>query len=309
LNRLGIRVRAEDAEIAYALLEPVLAGGMEERELDDVVEFTLYGDALPSDDLVRELAGDTLLELVRSEVSSEWASAWHAHLTPVRAGGFTIRPPWLDGGVDDLVIDPGPSFGAASHPTTRLCLDLLRETPVTALADWGTGSGVLAIAAARLGFTPVAAVELDLAAAHVARRNAARNAVDVDVSVADVTLAPLWAPTITANLTLPLLLATAHTAATAPPPAAPSAAVASSAVAPSPLAAASPAVAQSPAAAASPAAASAPLAASSRRPTRLIASGVLAAAADEVVAAWAPLGFAERERRELDGWVALVLER
>src|SRR6185436_14600627 len=160
-------------------------------------------------------------QLVRSDVDSGWASAWQAHLTPVTAGGFTIRPPWLPGSPRDLVIDPGPSFGAASHPTTRMCLELLRELELGGmLVDWGTGSGVLAIAAARLGFAPVVAVELDPAAAHAARRNAARNGVDVDVSVADVTLSPPWAPTITANLTLPLLLATARAAAAAPPPAA-----------------------------------------------------------------------------------------
>jgi ribosomal protein L11 methyltransferase len=212
VNRLGIRVRAEDAEIAYALLEPVLAAGMEELELDDdAVEFALYGESLPTDEVVRSLAGDTLLELVRSEVSSGWASAWQSHLVPVTAGGFTIRPPWLDGAPDDLVIDPGPSFGAASHPTTRLCLGLLQEAatveagPRGAVIDWGTGSGVLAIAAARLGFAPVRAVEVDPAAAHVARRNAARNGVDVDVTVGDVTLSAPFAPLVVANLTLPLL--------------------------------------------------------------------------------------------------------
>ena len=122
----------------------------------------VYGDTLPSDEEVRALAGDVVLELVRSAVDSGWASAWQAHLTPVAAAGFTIRPPWLPGAPDDLVIDPGPSFGAASHPTTRMCLELLGELePGGMLVDWGTGSGVLAIAAARLGFAPVVAVELD----------------------------------------------------------------------------------------------------------------------------------------------------
>ncbi|HEY6887504.1 MAG TPA: 50S ribosomal protein L11 methyltransferase, partial [Solirubrobacter sp.] len=170
--RLGIRVRAADAEVAFARLEPVLAAGAEEVELDDQVEFAVYGDALPSDDEVRALAGEAVVSLVRSRVDSGWASAWQEHLTPVTVGAFTIRPPWLleAGGLDDLVIDPGPSFGAASHPTTRLCLALLQESPVTALADWGAGSGVLAIAGARLGFAPVVAVELDVLAAHIARR-------------------------------------------------------------------------------------------------------------------------------------------
>jgi ribosomal protein L11 methyltransferase len=280
--RLGIRVRAADAEIAFARLEPVLAAGAEEIAVDGGVEFVVYGDSLPSEADLRSIAGETILEVNRSPVDAGWARAWQDHLAPVTVGAFTIRPPWLDGDPSDLVIDPGPSFGAASHPTTRLCLELLQDCargltppapaaeadslrahgppPRAGLADWGAGSGVLAIAAARLGFAPVIAVELDPAAAHTARRNAARNATDVDVVVGDATRNPTWAPTIVANLTLPLLEAAAVAAVSAPP-------------------------------------------------VRLIASGVLASRADVAVAAWTPLGFVERERRELDGWAALVLER
>jgi ribosomal protein L11 methyltransferase len=267
--RLGIRVRAQDAEIAFARLEPLLAAGAEEVDLldDDAVEFAVYGYDLPCDADLRSLAGETILDVNRSPVEPGWTRAWQDHLVPVTIGAFTIRPPWIEGGPHDLVIDPGPSFGAASHPTTRLCLELLQGLePRGPLADWGTGSGVLAIAAARLGFAPVVAVELDPAAAHTARRNAARNGVDVDIRAGDVTVDAPWAPTVVANLTIALLEAAARAAA---PPAA--------------------------------AAASAP--------ARLIASGVLASRAGDVVAAWAPLGFVERERRELDGWMAVVLER
>jgi ribosomal protein L11 methyltransferase len=246
--RLGIRVRAADAEIAFARLEPLLAAGAEEIDLDedDAVEFAVYGESLPSDEALRALAGDTIVSVVRSPIDAGWARAWQDHLAPVTVGAFTIRPPWLDGGPSDLVIDPGPSFGAASHPTTRLCLELLQKLEAGgALVDWGAGSGVLAIAAAQLGFAPVAAVELDVLAAHVAKRNAGRNGAVVEVIEGDVTVDAPWAPTIVANLTLPLL----------------------------------------------------------------VASGVLSSQADAAVAAWAPLGFVERERRELDGWAALVLER
>jgi ribosomal protein L11 methyltransferase len=278
LIRLGIRVRAADADIAFDRLEPVLAAGAEEVELDDLVEFAVYGETVPTDDEVRALAGDAVISVVRSRVDSGWALAWQEHLVAVTVGAFTIRPPWLEGDGDDLVIDPGPSFGAASHPTTRLCLALLAETTPTALADWGTGSGVLAIAAARLGFAPVVALELDILAAHVARRNAGRNGVVVEVLEGDVTVDAPWAPTIVANLTLPLLVAAAAGAtALRPDPRAKSLGTAERVSATSPV--------------------------------RLIASGVLARAADEVVAAWGPLGFSEVERRELDGWAALVLER
>jgi ribosomal protein L11 methyltransferase len=166
--RLGIRVRAADAEIAFARLEPVLAAGAEEVEVDGGVELVLYGDALPSEADLRSLAGETILEVNRSPVEAGWARAWQDHLAPVTVGALTVRPAWIDGDPTDLVIDPGPSFGAASHPTTRLCLELLQDcargltppaplaepgsaraqglTPAAALADWGTGSGVLAIA-------------------------------------------------------------------------------------------------------------------------------------------------------------------
>jgi len=248
--RLGIRVRADDAELAFARLEPLLAHGAEEVELDDLVEFAVYGDTLPSDEAVRELAGDVVLDLVRSAIDSGWASAWQAHLTPVTAAGFTIRPPWLPGGPRDLVIDPGPSFGAASHPTTRMCLELLGELePGGMLVDWGTGSGVLAIAAARLGFAPVYGVELDPAAAYVARRNALRNGVDVTVSVGDVTQNAPIAPTVLANLTLPLLNRVSR----------------------------------------------------EQVPARLIASGFLAGQRPDL-----PMKIVQR--RELEGWAALVLE-
>ena len=91
-----------------------------------------------------------------------WERRWHEYLRPVRVGELVVRPPWIEGDPGDLVIDPGVFFGAGTHPTTRLCLELLLdEQPGGALCDWGAGTGVLAIAAARLGWEPVTAVELD----------------------------------------------------------------------------------------------------------------------------------------------------
>ena len=81
-----------------------------------------------------------------------------------------------------VVIDPGRAFGTGAHPTTRLCLDLLQEVEPTSLLDVGCGSGVLAIAAAKLGFAPVRAVDLDETALEVTAANAAANSVVVDIA-------------------------------------------------------------------------------------------------------------------------------
>jgi ribosomal protein L11 methyltransferase len=118
----------------------------------------------------------------------------------------------------ELVIDPGDSFGLGGHPTSRLCLELLLELePGGALCDWGAGSGVLALAAARLGWAPVAAVEVEPGALAAIRGNAAANGVDVGVRALDLTAGPApWAPTVCANLTLDLHLRVAATIERAP---------------------------------------------------------------------------------------------
>ena len=221
LIRLAIRVRASAAEAALARLLPLMPGGAEERALGEAVEYALYGAAgeLPDEAELRALAGDALLGVARAPVTGGWETAWHAHLTRVAAGGCFIRPPWIAGAPDDLVIEPGLTFGAAGHPTTRLCLELLRgQTPLSGgAADWGCGSGVLAICAARAGHEPVLAVDVDPAAVALTRENARANGVRVEARRLDLTRErPPWAPTVVANLTLPLLRAVA--ALGGPPP-------------------------------------------------------------------------------------------
>ena len=89
-------------------------------------------------------------------------------------------------GAIPVVVDPGQAFGTGAHPTTRLCLELLLEQPASAVLDLGCGSGVLAIAAAKLGMGPVVAVDHDAAAVEAARANARRNGVELDVRQGDV---------------------------------------------------------------------------------------------------------------------------
>jgi ribosomal protein L11 methyltransferase len=213
LVRLGVRVRTDQAEVALARLLPILAAGAEERAVGEVVEYALYGPAgeLPSDERVRELAGDALVEVVQEPVAAGWERRWHEFLEPVRVGDVVLRPPWVDGAASDVVIDPGLTFGAGGHPATRLCLRLLLDAqPGGPLCDWGAGSGVLGIVAARLGWDPVTAVEIDREALATIAANAAANGVAVDARWGDVTDEALWAPTVLANLSRPLLVAAAQ---------------------------------------------------------------------------------------------------
>ncbi len=84
-----------------------------------------------------------------------------------------------------VVIDPGRAFGTGAHATTRACIELLARQPRGRVLDAGCGSGVIAIAAVRLGFDPVHAVDVDPVAVEVTRENAARNGVEIDVRALD----------------------------------------------------------------------------------------------------------------------------
>lgn len=124
--------------------------------------------------------------------------AWRAHARPVRAGRLHVRPPWLAPGDDPpgagevvVVVDPSRAFGAGDHPSTRACLFAVDRwaRPGTSVLDVGCGSGVLAVAAARLAAGPVVAVDVDPAAVAATLAAAAANDVAVDArlgTVADV---------------------------------------------------------------------------------------------------------------------------
>jgi ribosomal protein L11 methyltransferase len=230
LVRLGIRVRRERAEIALAALLPILQNGAEETEPDqDEVEYAVYAPRaeLPKEDDIRALVGDALLDVTLTEIPPGWERRWHQYLQPVEVASgarrLRIRPPWQaaggDRGVTEIVIDPGELFGAGTHPTTQLCLELLMELePGGPLCDWGAGSGILAVTAARLGFGPVDAVEVMPDGLEAIQRNAAANGVSVRTYWRNLAATPApWAPTVTANLTLDLLEEIAASALERPP--------------------------------------------------------------------------------------------
>ena len=190
LIRLALRVQREQAELVLAELLELAPGGVEESEQGDVVEYAVYGapGELPDLPDLRAAAGAALVEVTTSEVPDDWNERWKAFHQPVRIGALLVRPPWAPprAGLLDVVIDPAQAFGTGAHPTTRLCLELLLELePAGALVDVGCGSGVLAIAAAKLGHAPVTAVDVDPAAVQATLDNAAANDVLLEARLVD----------------------------------------------------------------------------------------------------------------------------
>jgi ribosomal protein L11 methyltransferase len=183
---------------------------------DGWVEYALYGapGELPTLPEGEAEVGGRRVQVRGEEVPDDWSERWKRFHVPIMVGGrLYVRPPWeraaVRPGVTEVVIDPGRAFGTGSHPTTRLCLELLLELePKGSFADLGCGSGVLAIAAAKLGFAPVAAFDSDAAAIEATRVNARDNAVTLDrVERWDLRRdSPPPARTVAANLMRPLLL-------------------------------------------------------------------------------------------------------
>ncbi len=176
-------------EVREAALPPAVAGYL---PVDDRLEDRLSSlkDALARLPEYGITGAGTDLTL-RYVEEADWANAWKAFYKPFRVGRrLVVTPPWEhpDLAPDDipLVIDPGMAFGTGSHPTTQLCLTALEDYvhPGSRVADIGTGSGILAIAAAKLGASPVAANDNDPLAVRIARENAAANGVSVEVTEA-----------------------------------------------------------------------------------------------------------------------------
>jgi len=193
--------------------------GFEQVDGDGYVEFALYGASgeLPALPEGEAEVGGVRVSVRGEPVADDWAERWRQFHRPVVVGErVRVRPPWsprLAEPLVDLVIDPAQAFGTGAHPTTRLSLELLLSVAAGGrLVDLGCGSGVLAIAAAKLGFAPVAAYDNDPAALAATRANARANRVELG-AVERLDLrersAPA-APTVMANLVRPLLLRVAE---------------------------------------------------------------------------------------------------
>ncbi len=263
--------------------------GVEEERGPGYVEYAIYGGEgeLPELGEIEAAAGEGLVEVVSTEVPDDWADRWQDFHRPILVGErLWLRPSWEEPrpGTIDVVIDPGRAFGTGAHPTTRLCLELLLELAESGeaegpLTDLGTGSGLLAIAAAKLGWGPVSGYDHEAPSIEAATANATANHVDVRLEHQNLreSLPPLALTTV-ANLTASVLRDVAtqlsrdrgrarrSLPAVAPP-------------SPPPV------------------------------PDRMVCSGLLPAELDEIARAFGASGLVEAERR-LDGdWAALLLRR
>jgi ribosomal protein L11 methyltransferase len=334
--RLALRVRRADAELVLADLLELAPTGVEEIELSaeegggGVVEYAVYGapGELPELPDLQVAAGDALVDISTSEVPDDWSERWKRFHRPVlieasarerrraRVRPLFVRPPWEAGSERadalEIVIDPAQAFGTGSHATTRMCLELLLELAASeesrgVVLDVGAGSGVLAIAAVKLGYGPVLALDNDRESVRAIAINAAVNDVHVEARRFDLRREALPWPTededmdgvpgefhgpagreqhkrvvgrtvVLANLLRPLLLELADTMAVLNPP--------------------HPDPSQQPAS-------TSPV---SPAGIELIASGLLREQSDEVAEAFAKrLGLRERARLQQGDWAALWL--
>ncbi len=190
--------------------------GVEEEQGPGYVEYAIYGGEgeLPELGEIEAAAGEGLVEVVSTEVPDDWADRWQDFHRPILVGErLWLRPSWEQAreGTIDVVVDPGRAFGTGAHPTTRLCLELLLELAADGeaegpLTDLGTGSGLLAIAAAKLGWNPVSGYDHEPPSIEAATTNAAANGVEIALERRNLreSLPPL-APTTVANLTASVL--------------------------------------------------------------------------------------------------------
>jgi ribosomal protein L11 methyltransferase len=220
LIRLAVRCSPEQAETVLAELTVLAPNGVEEERGPGFVEYAIYGGEgeLPELGEIDAAVGAGTVEVSATEIPDDWADRWRDFHKPLLVGDrLWLRPSWEEPreGAIDLVVDPGQAFGTGAHPTTRLCLEFLLELEAAgeaqgSLTDLGTGSGVLAIAAAKLGWEPIHAYDHEQPALEAAAANATANGVELELERVNLReQLPELAPTVVANMTSPILRAVA----------------------------------------------------------------------------------------------------
>ena len=197
---LTIELPAEESDAATALLFEHGAAGVEAREAGIA---PMPGERQPAEGRVILVAWFGEEQAAREASAAagpggelarvpdrDWGEEWKKGLGPVQVGRLFLRPSWVEAapppGSAEVVLDPGMAFGTGTHPTTALCLAAIERflavRPGASVLDVGTGSGLLAIAARKLGAGRVAANDDDPVALGVAAENAGRNGVAIELT-------------------------------------------------------------------------------------------------------------------------------
>ncbi|MBP7475603.1 MAG: 50S ribosomal protein L11 methyltransferase [Pyrinomonadaceae bacterium] len=167
--------------------EPLMVTGFFDEVLDDETIRSSVDDSLAiygfANDAVKNIAHRTVEE-------TDWLAEWKKHWRPTTIGKFIIAPPWSE--VDDperivIRVEPNMAFGTGTHETTQLCLKAISERYDASMSvlDVGTGTGILAIATAKLGGTNILACDTDLDSVKIARENAVLNDVGEEIEFFD----------------------------------------------------------------------------------------------------------------------------
>jgi ribosomal protein L11 methyltransferase len=185
LYKLSIPISPDEEQATVQLLQALFqtTASVEIDLENNATEVSVFLKHAPARAKLRSVLPRFSIRKLRPQ---NWAESWKRHFKPIEIGSkLLIKPTWSkrkarpDQSV--VVLDPGLSFGTGQHPTTRFCLDQIaafrRAGQGQSFLDIGTGSAILAIAAAKLGYAPVHAYDLDKAAVRIARANARKNRV------------------------------------------------------------------------------------------------------------------------------------